>query len=68
MDGDGEYNQSSQGLTLGTQGETELDYTDYELLKHALQNEKASPELLPYEAELVDRVYLQLEHQASFSK
>jgi len=28
-------------------------------------NEKASPEVLPYEDDLVARIYLQLEHQAS---
>jgi hypothetical protein len=53
----------SQPLSFGSQGEPTLDHTDYELLKHALQNEKAAPELLPYEDELVQRVYLQLEHQ-----
>jgi hypothetical protein len=59
----------SQPLSFGSQGEPTLDDTDYELLKHALQNEKAAPELLPYEDELVQRVYLQLEHQVrSFPK
>ena len=66
MDGDADLNYNSQQVTLGTQGEPELDYTDYELIKQALMNEKASPELLPYEAELVDRILMQLEHQASY--
>ena len=65
MDGPGDYSFGSQPLSFGTQAEAELDHTDYELLKFALQNEKASPELLPYEVELVQRVYLQLEHQVS---
>jgi hypothetical protein len=39
------------------------DLSDPELLKRALMNEKASPEILPFEDQLVERVYLQLDHQ-----
>lgn len=53
----------SQPFSLGTEGIDGLELSDYDLLRHALQNEKAAPELLPYEDELVQRVYLQLDHQ-----
>ena len=59
------YGNGSQPLSFGSQGDAILDYSDYELLKQALQNEKAAPELLQYEDELVQRVNSQLEHQVS---
>jgi hypothetical protein len=54
----------SQLPSLGTDWElSDYELSDYELLKYALQNEKASPEILQYENDLVQRVYMQLEHQ-----
>lgn len=53
----------SQPLSLGTEWAEDYELSDYELLKYALQNEKASPEILQYENDLVQRVYMQLEHQ-----
>ena len=55
----------SQPLSIGTPGASTLDYSDYELLKQALMNEKAAPELLPFEGDLVERVGQQLEHTVS---
>ena len=54
----------SQPSALGSQGgDAAAAASDAALLKHALMNERAAPELLPYEADLVERVQLQLDHQ-----
>ena len=50
------------GLSLGDDDIAD-EYSDYLLLKRALQNEKAAPELLPYEDELIQRINALLEHQ-----
>jgi len=65
MDSLNEDGFGSQSLSIGTPGASTVDLSDYELLKNVLMNEKASPEVLPYEDDLVARIYLQLEHQAS---
>jgi hypothetical protein len=53
----------SQAIAFGTQAEEDHDFTDYELLKQALMNEKASPEILQFENNLIERIYHWLEHQ-----
>jgi hypothetical protein len=53
----------SQPSALGSQDPAAAAASDALLLKHALMNERAAPELLPYEADLVERVQLQLDHQ-----
>jgi hypothetical protein len=55
----------SQAYPGGSQGAPVSDHSDATLLKHALMNEKAAPEILAYEGDLVERINLQLEHQAS---
>ena len=36
---------------------------DYILLKHVLMNEKASPEILPFETDLLSRLRMRMEQQ-----
>lgn len=40
-----------------------VEINDYENLKYLLMNEKASPEILPYQEDLVSRLYLKIEQQ-----
>lgn len=40
-----------------------LFQTDYDLLKKALMNEKASPEILPYQHDLLSRLYIRIDQQ-----
>ncbi len=56
----------SQMLNLPHSVEEEdslLFQTDYHLLKKALMNEKASPEILPYQHDLLSRVYIRIDQQ-----
>jgi len=39
------------------------DMNDYQLLKRAFMNEKASPEILPFQEDLVSRLYMQMNQQ-----
>lgn len=63
MDGSVDFEYGSQAYNEGTPGASSSADSDAELLKQALMNEKASPEILAYEADLVERIYLQLDHQ-----
>jgi GINS complex subunit 4 len=55
----------SHGISglLGSQEFLDPSANDYLALKRALMNEKASPELLPYETDLVDRLQSRCEQQ-----
>lgn len=53
----------SQPFSLGTQGIDDAEVTDYELLKTALMNEKASPEILPFQTVVVENINYLLDHQ-----
>lgn len=56
----------SQMLNLPHSVEDEdslLFQTDYDLLKKALMNEKASPEILPYQHDLLSRLYIRIDQQ-----
>lgn len=58
----------SQAFSIGTPSASAVDNTDYELLKNALMNEKASPEILPFEEDLIQRINYLLDHQVCIYK
>ncbi|EEF43109.1 conserved hypothetical protein [Ricinus communis] len=53
--------EGSMSATLMDDYETLISTTDVELLKRAWRNEKAAPEILQYEASLVQRIKEQIE-------
>ncbi|KAG5141525.1 hypothetical protein JHK82_017220 [Glycine max] len=49
-------NSAAEGVSMGDDYEALIATTDAELLKRAWRNEKAAPEILRYESDLVSRV------------
>ena len=61
---------ASQGID-GTQDAAifnDADMNDYQLLKRAFMNEKASPEILPFQEDLVSRLYMQMNQQVGLEQ
>jgi len=58
-------NPLSSGWLGGSQDAFDPTGNDYVSLKRALMNEKASPEILPFESDLVSRLYTRTDHQSS---
>jgi hypothetical protein len=54
---------SYETYSLFTNGYNVNITNDYILLKHVLMNEKASPEILPFETDLLSRLRIRMEEQ-----
>jgi len=51
---------SGTGLDDWTEGSFDVGSSDVEILKRVWRNEKAAPDILPYEAHLIERVHEQI--------
>jgi hypothetical protein len=51
---------SGTGLDDWTEGSFDVGSSDVEILKRVWRNEKAAPDILPYEARLIERVHEQI--------